>query len=219
VKIRVLVADDQELLRSAVTMIVQSQDDMEVVGQAINGLQAVQLSATTGPDVVVMDVRMPGLDGVEATRRIVAAGPTPRILMLTTFDLDEHAFGALQAGASGFLLKDAPGEAIVGAIRAVATGDAVISPSTTRRLLDHVAARLAPTPANQGALGSLTEREREVFGRLAAGLSNTEIAQQLFLSETTVKTHVGHILSKLQLRDRVQAVVFAYESGIVRPGG
>jgi DNA-binding NarL/FixJ family response regulator len=219
VRIRVLVADDQELLRSAVTMIVQSQDDMEVVGQAINGLQAVQLSATTSPDVVVMDVRMPDLDGVEATRRIVAAGPTPRILMLTTFDLDEHAFGALQAGASGFLLKDAPGETIVGAIRAVAAGDAVISPSTTRRLLDHVAARLAPTPANEGALRSLTERELEVFGRLAAGSSNTEIAQQLFLSEATVKTHVGHILSKLQLRDRVQAVVFAYESGIVRPGG
>jgi DNA-binding NarL/FixJ family response regulator len=162
---------------------------------------------------------MPDLDGVEATRRIVAAGPTPRILMLTTFDLDEHAFGALQAGASGFLLKDAPGETIVGAIRAVAAGDAVISPSTTRRLLDHVAARLAPTPANEGALRSLTERELEVFGRLAAGSSNTEIAQQLFLSEATVKTHVGHILSKLQLRDRVQAVVFAYESGIVRPGG
>jgi DNA-binding NarL/FixJ family response regulator len=217
-RIKVLVADDQELLRSAVTMIVQSQDDMEVVGQAVNGLQAVQLSATTSPDVVVMDVRMPELDGVEATRRIVAAGPTPRILILTTFDLDEHAFGALQAGASGFLLKDAPGETIVGAIRAVAAGDAVISPSTTRRLLDHVAARLAPTPTNAGALGSLTGREREVFGRLAAGASNTEIAQQLFLSETTVKTHVGHILSKLQLRDRVQAVVFAYESGIVRPG-
>jgi len=219
VKIRVLVADDQELLRSAVIMIVQSQDDMEVVGQAVNGLQAVQLCATTSPDVVVMDVRMPELDGVEATRRIVAAGPTPRILILTTFDLDEHAFGALQAGASGFLLKDAPGESIVSAIRAVAAGDAVISPSTTRRLLDHVAARLAPTPTNADALQSLTDREREVFGRLAAGASNTEIAKQLFLSETTVKTHVGHILSKLQLRDRVQAVVFAYESGVVRPGG
>jgi len=217
--IRVLVADDQELLRSAVTMIVQSQDDMKVVGQAVNGLQAVQLSAATSPDVVVMDVRMPDLDGVEATRRIVAAGPTPRILILTTFDLDEHAFAALQAGASGFLLKDAPGETIVGAIRTVAAGDAVISPSTTRRLLDHVAGRLAPTPTNAGALQSLTDREREVFGRLAAGASNTEIAQQLFLSETTVKTHVGHILSKLQLRDRVQAVVFAYESGVVRPGG
>jgi DNA-binding NarL/FixJ family response regulator len=219
VTIKVLVADDQELLRSAVSMIVQSQDDMEVVGQAINGLQAVQLSAATNPDVVVMDIRMPELDGVEATRRIVAHGPTPRILILTTFDLDEHAFGALQAGASGFLLKDAPGEMIVGAIRAVAAGDAVISPSTTRRLLDHVAARLVPTPSNADALRSLTDREREVFARLAAGLSNTEIAGQLFLSETTVKTHVGHILSKLQLRDRVQAVVFAYESGVVRPGG
>jgi DNA-binding NarL/FixJ family response regulator len=217
--IRVLVADDQELLRSAVTMIVQSQDDMEVVGQAVNGLQAVQLSAATNPDVVVMDIRMPELDGVEATRQIVATGPTPRILILTTFDLDEHAFGALQAGASGFLLKDAPGETIVGAIRAVAAGDAVISPSTTRRLLDHVAARLVPIPTNGDALRSLTDREREVFARLAAGLSNTEIAGQLFLSETTVKTHVGHILSKLQLRDRVQAVVFAYESGVIRPGG
>ena len=215
---RVLVADDQELMRSAVTMIVHSQDDMEVVGQAVNGLEAVQLSAMTKPDVVVMDVRMPVLDGVQATRQIVAAGPTPKILILTTFDLDEHAFGALQAGASGFLLKDAPGEQVVEAIRSVAAGDAVISPSTTRRLLDHVAARLAPTPKNADALRSLTERERDVFHLVAAGQSNTEIAQRLFLSETTVKTHVGHILSKLRLRDRVQAVVFAYESGIVQPG-
>ncbi|MEP6561418.1 MAG: response regulator transcription factor [Nakamurella sp.] len=217
--IRVLVADDQELLRSAITMIVKSQDDMEVVGQAVNGLEAVRLSAATSPDVVVMDVRMPVLDGVEATRRISAAGPTPKVLILTTFDLDEHAFGALQAGASGFLLKDAPGETIVDAIRSVAAGDAVISPSTTRRLLDHVAARLAPQPDPEQALLPLTGREREVFHQLAAGASNTEIAESLFLSETTVKTHVGHILSKLQLRDRVQAVVFAYESGIVRPGG
>ncbi|MET0864237.1 MAG: response regulator transcription factor [Nakamurella sp.] len=217
--IRVLVADDQELLRSAVRMIVQSQDDMEIVGEAANGLAAVQLAASARPDVVVMDVRMPVLDGVEATRRIVTAGPTPKVLVLTTFDLDEHAFGALQAGASGFLLKDAPGERIVDAIRAVAAGDAVISPSTTRRLLDHVASRLAPTPASTDALGSLTDRERDVFRQLAAGASNAEIAGRLFLSETTVKTHVGHILSKLGLRDRVQAVVFAYESGIVRPGG
>lgn len=216
--IRVLVADDQELLRSAVTMIVQSQDDMEVVGQAANGLEAVQLSASIGPDVVVMDVRMPVLDGVEATRRIVAAGPTPKVLVLTTFDLDEHAFGALQAGASGFLLKDAPGERIVDAIRSVAAGDAVISPSTTRRLLDHIAGSLTPTPNAGAALQSLTDRERDVFHQLATGASNSEIAQHLFLSETTVKTHVGHILSKLQLRDRVQAVVFAYESGTVRPG-
>jgi DNA-binding NarL/FixJ family response regulator len=216
--IGVLIVDDQELLRSAVTMIVESQDDMEVVGQAANGLDAVALSAQRKPDVVVMDIRMPVLDGVAATRQIVAAGPTPKVLVLTTFDLDEHAFAALQAGASGFLLKDSPGETIAAAVRSVHAGDAVISPSTTRRLLDQVAARLSPTSDNAETLGSLTERERDVFGQLARGASNAEIAQRLFLSETTVKTHVGHILGKLRVRDRVHAVVLAYESGIVRPG-
>ncbi len=215
--IRVLVADDQELLRSAVVMMLQTQPDIEVVGQAANGLDAVALSAQTTPDVVIMDVRMPVLDGVEATRRIVANGPRPKVLMLTTFDLDEHAFGALQAGASGFLLKDASGDTIVGAVRSVDAGDAVISPSTTRRLLDHVAGRLAPSARHAGAIQSLTGRERDVFRELASGASNAEIAERLFLSETTVKTHVGHVLRKLEVRDRVQAVVVAYESGMVRP--
>lgn len=216
--IRVLVADDQELLRSAVSMIVESQDDMEIAAQAVNGWEAVQQSAATGPDVVVMDVRMPVMDGIEATRRIAATGPVPKILVLTTFDLDEHAIDALEAGASGFLLKDAPGEAIVAAIRAVHAGDAVISPITTRRLLAQLAAHGAVPPQRDDVLGALTDREREVFAEVVTGSSNAEIARRLFLSETTVKTHVGHILTKLELRDRVQAVVFAYESGVVRPG-
>jgi DNA-binding NarL/FixJ family response regulator len=218
VVIKVVVADDQELLRSAVSMIVASQDDMVVTAQAVNGREAVQLCADTHPDVVVMDVRMPVMDGIEATRRIAAAGAVPKILVLTTFDLDELAIGALEAGASGFLLKDAPGEAIVAAIRSVHAGDAVISPSTTRRLLAHVAGHLRPVAAADDPLATLTDRERGVFAELVTGSSNAEIAGRLFLSETTVKTHVGHILTKLQLRDRVQAVVFAYESGIVRPG-
>lgn len=213
-----MVADDQELLRSAITMIVESQDDMEVVGQAANGSDAVARCAETRPDVVIMDVRMPVMDGIEATRRISDAGLAAKILVLTTFDLDEHAIGALQAGASGFLLKDAPGEAIVAAIRTVHAGDAVISPETTRRLMAHVAAHLAPVARSADALGALTDREREVFAEIVTGSSNAEIAGRLFLSETTVKTHVGHILTKLNLRDRVQAVVFAYESGVVHPG-
>jgi DNA-binding NarL/FixJ family response regulator len=219
----VLLVDDQPLLRVGFRMVLESQDDLTVVGEAADGSQAVRLTAELEPDVVLMDVRMPGMDGIEATRRIVASGSRSRVVVLTTFDLDEYAFSALRAGASGFLLKDVPPADLLSGIRAVASGDAVVAPSVTRRLLDSFAHQLpqsAPAAAERPApLEGLTTRELEVLGELARGRSNAEIATHLVLSEATVKTHVGHILAKLGLRDRVQVVVFAYEIGLVQPPG
>jgi DNA-binding NarL/FixJ family response regulator len=221
VTIRVLLVDDQPLLRTGFRMILEAETDIAVVGEASDGVQAIDQVRTLQPDVVLMDVRMPRMDGVEATRRI--AGPdrdgSARVLVLTTFDLDEYVVEALRAGASGFLLKDVPAEDLIAAIRVVAGGDAIVAPSITRRLLDRFAARLpAVDETTPAALESLTDREVEVLRLVARGLSNAEIAKELFVSETTVKTHVGHLLTKLGLRDRVQAAVFAYESGLVRPG-
>jgi DNA-binding NarL/FixJ family response regulator len=218
--IRVALVDDQELVRAGFRMMLDAQPDMSVTGEAADGLGAVALAARGAADVMVMDVRMPHLDGVEAARLICAAGERPKVLMLTTFDLDEYAFAALKAGASGFLLKDVPPQELLFAIRSVHSGDSVVAPSTTRRLIDRFVPMLpagaegaSPAAAN---LAELTEREREVLVQVAAGLSNAEIATRLFVSEATVKTHVGRILAKLGLRDRVQAVVLAYESGLVR---
>jgi DNA-binding NarL/FixJ family response regulator len=217
----VLLADDQALLRVGFRMVLESQDDLSVAGEAADGEEAVRLTAELEPDVVLMDVRMPGMDGIEATRRIVTSGSRSRVLVLTTFDLDEYAFAALRAGASGFLLKDVPPADLLTGIRAVAAGDAVVAPSVTRRLLDSFAYKL-PLPVPERSerttpLAGLTARELEVLGELALGRSNSEIAATLVLSEATVKSHVGHILAKLGLRDRVQVVVFAYEVGLVRP--
>jgi DNA-binding NarL/FixJ family response regulator len=218
--IRIILVDDQELVRTGFRMVLDAQPDMTVVGEASDGLAATELARRQPADVMIMDARMPRLDGVAATRRIREAGDRPRVLMLTTFDLDEYAFAALKAGASGFLLKDVPPDELLFAIRAVHSGDAVVAPSTTRRLIDQFAPML---PAGEAAAApgfdDLTEREREVLILVAHGLSNCEIAQRLFVSEATVKTHVGRILAKLGLRDRVQAVVYAYENGLVRAGG
>ena len=219
---RILLADDQPLLRMGFRMVLESQDDLEVVGEAGDGDEAVRMTAELDPDIVLMDVRMPGVDGIEATSRIVGRGLRSRVIILTTFDLDEYAFAGLRAGASGFLLKDVPPHDLLSGIRAVATGDAVVSPSVTRRLLDTFAHRL-PGPAGasedpvDARLELLTAREREVLLALARGCSNAEIAAELVLSEATVKTHVRRILAKLGLRDRVQAVVYAYEIGLARP--
>jgi DNA-binding NarL/FixJ family response regulator len=220
VTVRVLIVDDQELLRTGFRMVLDAHDGIEVVGEAGNGDEAIQETARLHPDVVLMDVRMPGIDGIEATRVIVEQHPESRVLILTTFDLDEHAFAGLRAGASGFLLKDVPPPDLVSAIRSVATGDAVVAPRITRRLLENFAPRLpdVSAPSRPDArLDQLTDREREVLNEVASGASNQEIAARLCLSEATVKTHVGRILSKLGLRDRVQAVVFAYETRLVRP--
>jgi DNA-binding NarL/FixJ family response regulator len=219
--IRVALVDDQELVRAGFTMVLNAQPDMTVTGEAGDGAAAVALAARGVADVMVMDVRMPGMDGVAAARQICAAGPRPRVLMLTTFDLDEYAFAALKAGASGFLLKDVPPQELLFAIRAVHSGDSVVAPSTTRRLIKRFVPLLAEAdaagaPASSPQFDELTEREREVLIQVAAGLSNAEIAARLYVSETTVKTHVGRILAKLGLRDRVQAVVLAYETGLVR---
>src|SRR5271165_6588120 len=216
--IRVALVDDQELVRAGFRMMLDAQQDMTVTGEAADGLGAVALAARGEADVIVMDVRMPRLDGVEAARRICALGARPRVLMLTTFDLDEYAFAALKAGASGFLLKDVPPHELLFAIRAVHSGDSVVAPSTTRRLIDQFASMLPGGEAPPAELEELTDREREVLTLLAQGLSNAEIAQRLFVSEATVKTHVGRVLAKLGLRDRVQAVVYAYEHGLVRAG-
>ncbi|HEY2289042.1 MAG TPA: response regulator transcription factor [Streptosporangiaceae bacterium] len=220
--IRLLLADDQPLMRAGFRMILEEIDDIDIVGEARDGAEAVRLTRDLNPDVILMDVRMPGVDGIEATRRIVAAGGTARILILTTFDLDEYAFSALRAGASGFVVKDVPLDELARAIRAVASGDAVVSPRITRRLLDIYAAKL-PDLSDRGtsspartALGQLTPREQEVLLEVATGLSNTEIAEKLVVSEATVKTHVGSILAKLGLRSRVHAVIFAYDTGLVR---
>ena len=217
---RVLLVDDQPLLRMGFRMVLGAHDGMDVVGEAADGAEAVTEAARLQPDVVVMDVRMPVMDGVDATAAITAAHPAIRVLILTTFDLDEYAFAALRAGASGFLLKNVPPDELVAAIRTVASGDAVVAPRVTRRLLETFAEKL-PLPASEAApdsrLATLTEREREVLCSLALGHSNLEIAAALYLSEATVKTHVSRILAKLTLRDRVQAVVFAYETRLVRP--
>jgi DNA-binding NarL/FixJ family response regulator len=214
VSIRVLLADDQPLIRTGFRMILEETGDVEVVGEAQDGASAVRMAASLNPDVILMDVRMPGVDGIEATRQIVARDPAARVLILTTFDLDEYAFTALRAGASGFVLKDVPLDELARAIRSVASGDAVVSPRVTRRLLDIYGSRLPASRA--GALDQLTPREQEVLLALASGLSNTEIAAKLVVSEATVKTHVGSILAKLGLRSRVQAVIFAYDAGLVR---
>ncbi|HEV7826918.1 MAG TPA: response regulator transcription factor [Mycobacteriales bacterium] len=217
--VRVLLVDDQPLLRTGFRMVLGSEPGLEVVGEAGDGEEAVDLARRLLPDVVLMDIRMPRLDGVEATRRIVDAGLPTRVLVLTTFDLDEYVVGALRAGASGFVTKDVPAEDLVDAIRVVAAGEAVVAPPILRRLLDRYAGHLPdPAATTPAVLDGLTEREHEVLVHIARGLSNAEIARSLFVSETTVKTHVGHVLTKLGVRDRVQAVVLAYESGLVRPG-
>ncbi|MGW5417240.1 response regulator [Actinomadura geliboluensis] len=216
--IRVVLVDDQELVRAGFKMVLDAQPDIEVVGEAGDGVQALELLRTTRADVVLMDVRMPRMDGIEATRLVVAqAGP--KVVILTTFDLDEYAFAAIKAGAGGFMLKDAGPAQLIEAIKAVHSGDAVVAPSTTKRLLDRFAVHLpdAAEKAN-GALETLTEREGEVLRLVARGMSNAEIAGRLYVSEATVKTHMGRILMKLGLRDRVQAVVFAYETGLVKSG-
>jgi DNA-binding NarL/FixJ family response regulator len=215
VTIRVLVADDQPLMRAGLRMILEETDDIQVVGEASDGADAVRLAEELEPDVVLMDVRMPGVDGIEATTRILARDRAARVLVVTTFDLDEYAFSALRAGASGFVLKNVPLDELARAIRAVASGDAVVSPRITRRLLEVHATHL-PRPAPPD-LRRLTPRERDVLLEVANGLSNTEIAARLIVSEPTVKTHVGSILAKLGLRSRVQAVIFAYDAGLVRP--
>ncbi|MFC7905739.1 response regulator [Streptomyces nigra] len=221
----VLIADDQTLQRFGFRMLLESQDDMTVLGEAANGSEAVRMTAELNPDVVLMDVRMPGLDGIEATRRITAAGDRTRVLILTTFDLDEYAYAGLRAGASGFLVKDAQPEELLAGIRAVATGDAVVAPSVTRRLLDAYVHHL-PSGAPERApvvtgedprLSALTEREREILTVVGQGWTNNEIATRLHLAESTVKTHVGRILAKTNSRDRIQAVILAYDTGLVHP--
>jgi len=212
VSVRVLVADDQSMVRAGFRMLLSGKDDIEVVAEASNGLEAVEKTARFDPDVVLMDIRMPELDGLEATRRILAADASARILILTTFDLDEYVYEALRAGASGFVLKDDPPEQLIAAIHTVAAGDALLSPTITRRVIRQFARAPRPTPPKE--LAELSERERDVFRLIAKGLSNAEIGQELFISETTVKTHVTHILHKLDLRDRVQAVVLAYQTGV-----
>jgi DNA-binding NarL/FixJ family response regulator len=210
--IRVLVADDQSMVRAGFRMLLAGEEDIEVVAEASNGLEAVDKAARFNPAVVLMDIRMPELDGLEATRRILAADDAARILILTTFDLDEYVYEALRAGASGFVLKDDSPEQLLAAIRTVAGGDALLSPAITKRVIQKFARTPRPSPPKE--LEDLSEREREVFRLIAQGLSNAEIAQELYISETTVKTHITHILQKLSLRDRVQAVVLAYQTGV-----
>jgi DNA-binding NarL/FixJ family response regulator len=213
--IRVLIADDQQLVRAGLRTILETEEDIEVCGEVADGLLAVNAAQEQHPDVVLMDIRMPNLDGLEATRRIAARGSTPRVVILTTFDLDEYVFEALRGGASGFLLKDTTADELVRAVRLAVAGDALLAPSVTRRLIERFANRASA--ASIPRLETLTGREREVLMLVARGLSNTEVAERLFLGETTVKTHVAHVLDKLDLRDRVQAVVLAYELGLVEP--
>jgi DNA-binding NarL/FixJ family response regulator len=211
--IRVVIADDQALVRAGFRMIVESQPDLEVAGEAADGQEAVDLVGKERPDVVLMDIRMPRLDGIEATRQVASL---TRVVILTTFELDEYVFDALAAGASAFLLKAAPPEDLIKAIRVVAAGDALLAPSVTKRLIEEFAKRPEPVASKSKELETLTEREREVLREVAKGLTNAEIAQRLHVSETTVKTHVAHLLDKLDLRDRVQAVILAYEAGLAR---
>jgi DNA-binding NarL/FixJ family response regulator len=213
-RLRVVIADDQALMRAGFRMLLEAQSDIEIVGEAANGAEALEAVRRTSPDVVLMDIRMPVMDGVEATRRM----PGVRVVILTTFDLDEYVVDALRAGASGFLLKDAPPEDLVRAIRTAAAGDALLSPAVTRRLLDAVVPRLLERRPPPRALDALTERELDVLRLVAEGLANAEIADRLVVTEATVKTHVSHVLAKLGLRDRVQAVVYAYDVGVVHPG-
>jgi DNA-binding NarL/FixJ family response regulator len=217
--IRVLICDDQALVRAGFRAILELQDDIEVVGEAENGAEALALAERRAPDVIMMDIRMPVLDGVEATRRLVSGGSPARILVLTTFDLDEYVHSAIRAGASGFLLKDVTPAKLHEAIRVVAAGDALLAPTVTRRLLERFATTLPQRDHSSAALAELTARETEVLRLLAGGLSNAEIASELVLSEATVKTHISSLLRKLGLRDRVQAVILAYETGLVRLGG
>jgi DNA-binding NarL/FixJ family response regulator len=218
VTIHVLLCDDQALVRSGFRLILESREDIEVVGEAEDGREAIELARRVDPDVILMDIRMPNVDGVEATRRLVSGGSRARIVILTTFDLDEYVFESIRAGASGFLLKDVQPAQLVDAIRVVAAGEALLAPSVTRRLLERFAHTLPGEEKPPPELTSLTERELEVLTLLAGGLSNAELAQRLFLSETTVKSHISSVFRKLGLRDRVQAVVLAYEAGLVRPG-
>jgi DNA-binding NarL/FixJ family response regulator len=217
--IRVFLADDQALVRSGFRMLIEAEDDLQVVGEAADGAAALEQLAHIATDVVLMDIRMPVMDGVEATRRIVASGLPAKVLVLTTFDLDEYVFSALKAGASGFMLKDARPDDLLNAIRTVASGEAVMAPSATRRLLDHVVPSLPTNPEGlDHRLELLTEREREVLVEVAAGATNAEISAKLFMAEGTVKTHVGRLLAKLECRDRVGLVLFAYEVGLVNHG-
>jgi len=217
VTIRVLVADDQALVRGGFRMILDERDDLELVGEAADGARAIELAGELDPDVILMDVRMPNLDGVEATRRLVESGTRARILVLTTFDLDEYVYAAVRAGASGFLLKDVEPAELVDAIRVVAAGNSLFGPAATQRLVERFAG--TPAPVDGRPLEKLTDREREILRLLASGLSNSELAARLYLSETTVKTHVSAVLRKLGVRDRVQAVIAAYDAGLVKPGG
>jgi DNA-binding NarL/FixJ family response regulator len=216
--IRVLIADDQALVRGGFRLILDAQQDIEVVGEAADGRQALTRARELEPDVVLMDIRMPELDGLQATRRLLHDDSSPRVLILTTFDLDEYVYEAMKAGASGFLVKDVRPEQLADAVRVVATGEALLAPTITRRLIEQFVRRPAPTSGPPPELSGLSERELEVLKLIARGLSNAEIAQSLFVTDATVKTHVTHILTKLALRDRVQAVVLAYESGLVQAG-
>jgi DNA-binding NarL/FixJ family response regulator len=219
--LRVLIVDDQALIRAGFAMILGTEEDIDIVGEATNGVEALRLARQLKPDVILMDIRMPEMDGITATRALCEqtdnASDCPKVIILTTFDLDDYVYDALRAGASGFLLKDTSPEDLAEAIRVVASGEALLSPSITRKLLEEFT-RTPAAPQPSPALNDLTEREEEVLRELARGLSNSEIAEALFVSETTVKTHISHILTKLELRDRVQAVVVAYESGLVVPG-
>jgi DNA-binding NarL/FixJ family response regulator len=217
VTIRILLVDDERLLRTGFSMILRAEPDLAVVGEAADGHEAVAAAAQLNPDVILMDIRMPGLDGLEATRQILASGSQARILVLTTFDLDTYVYAALAAGASGFLLKDTPEDHLIGAIRAIAAGNGLFAPTVTRRLIQHFAVQ-HPAPAAVPALNVLTDREREILRLLAGALTNAEIAEAAYISEHTVRTHVARILAKLQLHDRAQAIVVAYETGLVRAG-
>ncbi|MEA2446091.1 MAG: hypothetical protein QOJ12_3383 [Thermoleophilales bacterium] len=217
--IRVVLADDQALVRGAFRMMLDSEPDIEVVGEAGDGREALEQARLRKPDLVLMDVRMPGLDGIEATRTVLAGKNPPRVLMLTTFDLDEYVYDAMRAGASGFMLKNAPPDQLAAAVRTVAAGEALLAPAITRRLIEAFVQRPRAAAGKPDRLAELTERELDVLRQVARGLSNGEIAKELFLSEATVKTHVNRILTKLDLRDRTQAAVLAYETGVVQPGG